>query len=315
MVGRRSRAFCVHPVVASRAKFGGAVAYTIGHMNGVLGLAGWRWLFIIEGIPSCFSAIFVFFFLPDYPESASWLSGSEKALAAKRLLHEGSKSCHKTASWTDAKATLMDWRLYVHYALYFAVNSPFAGLSLFAPSLTSGLGFRDLDAQLMTVPSWAVAYVCQIAVAYSADRFNARGAHMAGAALVGAAGFAASAALPATAYKARYGALFMATSGTFASVPPMLGWLTSNLFSTASTGLAVAINVSVGGGLGQIPGVWIYKPAEASLGYPTGHWTNAAFLLLVAVMALALRFFYVGENGRLAAEAERRGVQTRLYKL
>ncbi|PHH77431.1 hypothetical protein CDD80_600 [Ophiocordyceps camponoti-rufipedis] len=295
--------------------FGGAIAFGVGHLNGIKGLPGWRWLFIIEGIPSCVSSMLVFFLLPDFPESASWLSESEKALSAKRLLHEGSNSHHKTASWTDAKETLTDWRLYAHYAMYFCVNAPFAGLSLFAPSLTAGLGFKDLQAQLMTVPPWAVTYVCQIAVAYSADRFNARGAHTAGAALVGAAGFAASAALPPTAYKARYGALFLAAIGTFAGLPPMLGWLTSNLFSTASTGLAVAINVSVGGGLGSIPGILVYNAQEASAGYPTGHWTNTALLLVVAVVALSLRFFYVGVNKRLAADAARRGTQARLFKL
>ncbi|KAL6887764.1 major facilitator superfamily domain-containing protein [Trichoderma longibrachiatum] len=295
--------------------FGGAIAYGIGHMNQVHGLAGWRWLFILEGIPSCLSAFLVFFFLPDYPESATWLSESEKDLAVQRLYHEGSKGHHPSMTWEDAKTTLTDWRLYAHYAIYFAVSPPFASLSLFAPSITSGLGYVDLEAQLMTVPPWAVAYVCQVLVAISADRFNARGYHAAGAALVGAVGFIASAALPATAYKARYGGLILATAGSFASIPPMLGWLTSNVVSTASTGLAIAINVSIGGGFGQIPGVWIYKADEAKRGYPTGHWTNAGFLLFVVAVCLGLRVFYGRKNKALVAYGEREGVSVRLYKL
>ncbi|KAH0489160.1 hypothetical protein TgHK011_009604 [Trichoderma gracile] len=295
--------------------FGGAIAYGIGHMNQVHGLAGWRWLFILEGIPSCLSAFLVLFFLPDYPESATWLSEPEKDLAVQRLFHEGSKGHHPSMTWQDAKATLTDWRLYAHYAIYFAVSPPFASLSLFSPSITSGLGYVDLEAQLMTVPPWAVAYVCQVIVAISADRFNARGYHAAGAALVGAVGFIASAALPATSYKARYGGLILATAGSFASIPPMLGWLTSNVVSTASTGLAIAINVSIGGGLGQIPGVWIYKADEAKRGYPTGHWTNAGFLLFVVAVCLALRVFYGRKNKALVAYGEREGVSVRLYKL
>ncbi|TFB02821.1 hypothetical protein CCMA1212_004977 [Trichoderma ghanense] len=295
--------------------FGGAIAYGIGHMNQTQGLAGWRWLFILEGIPSCLSAFLVLFFLPDYPESATWLSEPEKDLAVQRLFYEGSKGHHPSMTWQDAKATLTDWRLYAHYAIYFAVSPPFASLSLFSPSITSGLGYVDLEAQLMTVPPWAVAYVCQVFVAISADRFNARGYHAAGAALVGAIGFIASAALPATSYKARYGGLILATAGSFASIPPMLGWLTSNVVSTASTGLAIAINVSIGGGLGQIPGVWIYKADEAKRGYPTGHWTNAGFLLFVVVVCLGLRVFYGRKNKALAAHGEREGVSVRLYKL
>ena len=95
--------------------FGGAIAYGVGHMNDVRGLSAWRWLFIIEGAPSCASAFLVWLFLPDYPESASWLSPEEKSLAAQRLQAEGSQGAAKAMSWKDAKEVLTDWRLYAHY--------------------------------------------------------------------------------------------------------------------------------------------------------------------------------------------------------
>lgn len=152
-------------------------------------------------------------------------------------------------------------------------------------------------------------------VAYSADYFNARGVHTAGAALVGAIGFIVSGALPPEAYAARYGGLIMATSGAFACIPPMLGWLTSNIAGTGAMGLAIAINVSIGGGLGQIPGVWIYKADERDDGYPTGHWTNAALLLLVSVLAVGLRVYYGIRNRNLVAYAQSEGVEVKLFKL
>ncbi|KAK2599946.1 hypothetical protein QQS21_005330 [Conoideocrella luteorostrata] len=295
--------------------FGGAIAYGIGHINNTHSLRGWQWLFVIEGIPSCTCAVLVFFFLPDYPETASWLSESERDLAVRRLLHEGSKEAQPAMTWADAKATLTDYRLYAHYAIYFAISPGFASLSLFSPSIVSGLGYTDLKAQLFTVPPWAVAYVCQLVVAYSADRSNARGLHTAGAAIVGAVGFIVSAALPPTAYLSRYGGLILATAGAFSCIPPLLGWLSSNMYSTAATGLAIAINVSIGGGLGQIPGVWIYKASEKKDGYPTGNWTNAAFQLFVATASLGLWMFYRVKNRRLGEEARRNGVEPRLFKM
>lgn len=294
--------------------FGGAIAYGIGHMNQTRGLSAWRWLFFLEGIPSCLSAILVWFFLPDYPERASWLSESEKDLAAQRLYLEGAKGSAASMTWDEAKATLTDWRLYGHFAIYFAVSLPFSSLSLFSPSIVAGLGYHDLEAQLFTVPPWAVAYVVQILVAWSADHFNARAYHCAGAAVVGAAGFLASAVLPANSYSSRYGCLIVGTAGAFASIPPMLGWLTSNMWSTASIGLAVALNVSIGAGLGQMPGVWIYKADEASRGYPTGHGVNCAMLAVVAVGALALRHYYTRKNKTLL-NAAAEGITPRLYKL
>ncbi|KAM0110936.1 hypothetical protein ACP6JB_003272 [Aspergillus fumigatus] len=180
--------------------FGGAIAYGVGHMNQVHGLSAWRWLFIIEGAPSCASAVLVWFFLPDYPESARWLTREEKDLAAQRLRTEGSKGEAKAMTWEDAKAVLTDWRLYAHYAIYFGISAPFSSLSLFTPAITSGLGYTNLRAQLMTVPPWAVAYVVTTAAAWSADHFNSRGLHSALFSFIGAMGFLASAVLPPDAY-------------------------------------------------------------------------------------------------------------------
>lgn len=97
--------------------FGGAIAYGVGHMNGTHGLSAWRWLFILEGIPSCLSSVLVFFFLPDYPETVKWLNSEEKELAIKRLATEGSHGHGKDLTWEQAKETLTDWRLYAHYAV------------------------------------------------------------------------------------------------------------------------------------------------------------------------------------------------------
>lgn len=279
--------------------FGGAIAYGVGHMNGTHGLAGWRWLFIIEGAPSCASAILLWFFLTDFPETASWLSEEEKALARERLALEGSHGQDKSLTWADAKGVLMDWRLYVHYAVYFSISTPFSSLSLFTPSITAGLGYEGLKAQLMTVPPYVAAYVVTIAVSWSADYFNSRGLHSAALALIGAAGFLASAVLPPESYTQRYGCLIVAACGSFGCIPPLLGWLSSNLRSTGGVGLAIALNISFGAP-GQIAGVWIYKANEVKRGYPTGHWTNAGLLFFTAAGCVALRLYYGFMNRRRA---------------
>ncbi|RMY83921.1 hypothetical protein D0862_11563 [Hortaea werneckii] len=280
--------------------FGGAIAYGVGHMNGTSGLSAWRWLFILEGLPSCLSSIAVYFILPDYPETSGWLSPEKKELATERLRLEGSKG-HGRMSWADAKATLMDWRLYAHYAVYFGISTPFSSLSLFTPTITAGLGYDGLKAQLMTVPPYACAYVVTIANSWSADHYNARGIHSAVFATIGALGFLASAVLPPGAYAHRYGCLIVAATGAFACIPPLLGWLSSNLFTTGAVGLAIAMNISFGAP-GQIVGVWIYKANEKEEGYPTGHWTNAALLFFVAAGCGGLMFFYKACNRKIRAE-------------
>ncbi|KAG6001239.1 hypothetical protein E4U43_001375 [Claviceps pusilla] len=275
--------------------FGGAIAYAVGHMNKTQGMAAWRWLFLLEGLPSVLSSIFVYFLLPDYPETASWLSDKEKRLAAERLAEQGSRGDGKSLTWAEAKSTLLEWRLWAHYLIYFGISAPFSSLSLFTPSITAGLGYENLLAQLMTVPPYAVAYVVTLTVSWSADRYNARALHSAVFSAVGAAGFIACAVLPPHYYTQRYGCLILAASGSFACIPPLLGWLSSNLHTTAAIGLAIAVNVSMGAP-GQIVGVWIYKAKEAKQGYPTGHWVNAGLLLFVCVGCVLMHMYYVGRN-------------------
>ncbi|KAJ6471432.1 MFS transporter [Mycena sanguinolenta] len=289
--------------------FGGAIAYAVGHMNRDGGLSGWRWLFVLEGFPSCLSSILIFFLLPDYPETAHWLTEDEKKLAAYRLKDQGSKGTGAPVTWGEVKETLTEWRLYTHYVVYFGVSLPFSSLSLFTPSIVAGLGYQSLKANLMTVPPYAVSYVVTLATSWSADRYNARGLHAGIACVVGAAGFMTSALLPADAYAYRYGSLIVATAGVFSSISPLLGWITSNIFTTSATGLVVALNISFGVP-GQIVGVWIYKADEAGKGYPTGHWTNCALLLFAAAGCFGLTGYY----RRLNAVVVREGGEQRLYK-
>ncbi|KAI9727584.1 MAG: hypothetical protein M1834_008023 [Cirrosporium novae-zelandiae] len=297
--------------------FGGAIAYGVGHMNQVSGLSAWRWLFILEGLPSCLSAILVWFFLPSYPERASWLDLDEKSLAWDRLEHNGSREEGSNLTWAEARDILKQSRLWIHYLIYFGISVPFSSLSLFSPTVVAGLGFSSLRANLMTVPPYAVAYVVTVLVSWSADHFNARALHSAVFSLIGAVAFLVQAILPADAYTHRYGCLIVATSGAFSCIPPLLGWLSTNTRSTAAAGLVIALNVSWGAP-GQIVGVWIYKANEKAIGYPTGHYTNAALLFfieaLVNLNSLDLNEFVVIDSRAFAtallhADSRRFGIE------
>lgn len=171
----------------------------------------------------------------------------------------------------------------------------FSSLSLFTPSIVDGLGYDSLQAQLMTIPPWAVSYVFTIAIAFISDYKNERALNSAICMIVGAIGFMASALLPADRYLARYGCFILACTGSFSCIAPLLGWLSGNLHSTSAAGLAIALNVSFGAP-GQIVGVWIYRKEEQQGGYPTGHWVNVGMLVLGAALVLWLRWWYKRDN-------------------
>lgn len=273
--------------------FGGSIAYGVGLINGSKGLEAWRWLFIIEGAPSCALAVAVYFFFPAYPETATWLSAKERELAVKRLRGEASLG-HAKITWAQTKATLMDWRLYLHYLAFITVCVPFSSISYFAPTIVNGLGYEGLRAQLFTVPPFAIAFVATVTCSVFADRYEAWSTFAWIPMVVAGVTFLIQGALPPRAFKARYAMLCL--SATFSNIcnPSLITWLTVNLRNTDATTLAIPLMVTIGT-VGQITGVYIYKANEAP-GYRTGHFTNGAFLLAGSLVILVLRELYRRRN-------------------
>lgn len=92
--------------------FAGALAYgiTSGHSK----LANWRLLFLVEGIPTCIGAILAWFFLPDHPSSAKFLTDEEKEIARSRgLRRTGDAERVSGVAWKEMALTLLDAKAWI----------------------------------------------------------------------------------------------------------------------------------------------------------------------------------------------------------
>ncbi|KAF2636356.1 MFS general substrate transporter [Massarina eburnea CBS 473.64] len=286
--------------------FGGALAYGVGHMNGAVGLEGWRWLFIFEGCPTVAVGVGIFFFLPSYPEQASWLTAEEKQLQRDRLGVNASASEDKKLSWSEIKDCLTTWRLYIHYIIYMGAGCGVASLSLFSPTIVAGLGYKDLRAQLFTVPPYAVAYVVTLGAAMISDRYKMRGPIAGISCMVAGIAFIIQACLPATAYVARYIFLIIATSGVFGGLPSLCAWVGDNVRSSTAGSLSTALNIAFSGP-GQIVGVWIYRKQDAPA-YRLGHAINAAFVIMSGTLSFGLMFYYRRLNRKMVGTSQQRWI-------
>ncbi|KAH8673212.1 MFS transporter [Ilyonectria robusta] len=280
--------------------FGGCIAYGVGFMNRAGGLQAWRWLFILEGAPSVIVGVGVFCFLPSYPEQCRWLSQEEQALQRKRLGEVGSSK--QKITWVDAKATLLDLRLYAHYLAYVGIGCLIGSLSLFAPTIVLGLGFEGLRAQLFTVPPYAAAFLTTITASFLSDRFNTRGLIVGSSLSICFLAFTILAALPDEHFVARYVLLIIGTCGAFSGLPTVNAWIGDNMTNTTAMSLATAINIAFSGP-GQIIGVWIYRPVDKPL-YSLGHGVNAGFAALSASLCFGLTLYYrrLNSRGQLRAD-------------
>ncbi len=117
---------------------GSPISGYILNMDGVMGMHGWQWLFILEAIPSLILTVFILLYLPDRPADAKWLEPQERDWLVRTLAAEQAnrESIHKI-SW---KQSLVNWRVIALGFVYMGITVPLYGLSFFLPQIIKGFG-------------------------------------------------------------------------------------------------------------------------------------------------------------------------------
>lgn len=152
--------------------FSGLLAYGIGFMSGVGGYAGWRWIFILEGLATFVAGIASFWAISDYPQDCKWLTKEEADwLIYKKAIDSGVHGETEEVSWTYVRQALTSWQTYLAVLYYFGVVVPLYAISLISPTLITAFGkFSRPQVQLLTVPMYAVACIFVVVTSILADR-------------------------------------------------------------------------------------------------------------------------------------------------
>ncbi|KAL8712512.1 MAG: hypothetical protein Q9220_003360 [cf. Caloplaca sp. 1 TL-2023] len=134
--------------------FGGLLAGSITKdLEGVHGIRGWRWLFIVEGAASIGWACLAHFILLDFPLTSKHLSEDERQLASERLLvdeESRTRDEHRLGPLQAIKRSLTNWRVWLFTAGYMVIVGS-STLSYFYPTLVEGLGYKAYKAQYMVL--------------------------------------------------------------------------------------------------------------------------------------------------------------------
>src|SRR5262245_50693273 len=139
---------------------GGPVSGLLLGWDGLLGLHGWQWLFLVEALPALILGIAVFFYLPDGPRDAKWLSEGERATIEAELAHErGGGHDHVHGLWT----ALLDPRVLLLCAVYFFIVVGLYGITVWLPLIFQSMGFSIGATSLLVVVPYALAAVSMVA--------------------------------------------------------------------------------------------------------------------------------------------------------
>ncbi len=137
------------------APLGGALL----NLHGVMGWDGWRWMFVIEGLPAIVLAVIVFRVLPDKPADAKWLKKEDVAFIEDALAREARESQHTPAAFSLKKA-LTNKAFLLLVFIYFTHQFSVYGLSYFLPTIIGGYGgLSSLQIGLLTAIPWIAAAI------------------------------------------------------------------------------------------------------------------------------------------------------------
>lgn len=251
----------------SAGAFGGILTYGIIKMDGVGGLVGWRWIFILEGIFTCLMGVYAFWGMVGLPEDAKFLNEQERKQVLTRLAidREGQNTHY---AWEFVVQGFADWKSYLFAIIYMGNTIPVYALSLFLPSIISGLGYTDANAQLLSTPPYILAMCVALLMAWISDKKGVRGPCAIFSQILAIIGFA----ILLGTKKAKYGYLgtFFTCTGTYATVPNLIAWASNNTGGDTKKGVRIALMVGLGN-LGGIVSSFVYRNQDKKTGYKLGH--------------------------------------------
>ena len=264
---------------------GAPLSSAILEMDGMLGLHGWQWLFLVEAAPALILALVVFFFLPAGPKDAPWLSKRERAIIEARLVSErGPEQDHIRGVWR----ALSDPRVMLMSAVYFAVVVGLYGITFWLPQIVQSMGFSNRAVGVIVMLPYAVAVVAMVAWGAHSDWTGERIFHVALASLLGAAAFGLSAVLQSPLLVLI--ALALAAIGVCSVLAPF--WALPPLFLSGTGAAAGIALINAVGNLGGFIGPYAVGWAlQETGGYGGGMAMLAVSMTIGAGLVLAMGRF------------------------
>jgi MFS family permease len=274
---------------------GSPISGFILNLDGVAGLRGWQWMFLIEAVPAILMTFAVLSYLTDQPKEAHWLSEDERRWLQARLDAErANRERHGALSWLRS---MLDPRVIALGFVYMGCNIPQYGLSFFLPQIIKGFGdLSNVQVGFITALPYLVGAVGMLVWGWHSDKTAERKWHAIIPLLIIAISLVAAAILPTPTTKM----IFLCVAGFgFFSVLPVFWTLPTTFLSRAGAAAGIAAVNSIGN-LGGFFGPKVFGWLK-----DITHSDFASLLFLAACAVIgALIVLVLGHNPALERPAE-----------
>jgi MFS transporter, ACS family, tartrate transporter len=284
--GRFLAAFVV--AVPMSTVIGAPVSGFLLGLDGAMGLKGWQWLFVIEGIPSVLLGIVTWFYLTDRPEKAEWLNAEQKAWLASKLQAENAA---KQATGRLSLGQVLSSRKVIALSLiYFGYVGAVYGMQFWLPQIVKAFGLTNAQTGFVTAIPYLFGTIAMILWARHSDATRERVAHVGGPLLLTALALGVSSYItdPTTTMIV----LTVAAIGMFCTFAVFWTLPTAWLSGTAAAGAIALIN-SIGN-LAGFGGPYLIGWVKET----TGNTSTGLLVLSLLPLAAGLLAFLDGHEAK-----------------
>jgi MFS transporter, ACS family, tartrate transporter len=262
---------------------GGPVSGLLLQMNGVFGIAGWKWLFLLEGLPVVLVGLVMLKLLADRPEHATWLTDEERQVVQDRIRHE-----RREREVRHLLPALQDLRVLILSGVQFGFLVGSYGVTLFLPQIVKEGQLSDVEVGFVTSGCFVLASIGMIVWAGHVDRHGGKILNLMFACLLSSIGFVVS-IISGSFWISLFGITVSliginAARSIFWTIPPR--FLTG---LAAAGGLAFINSIGTAGGfVGPYVMGWL---TDRTGSFTAGLAAMAGFLLVAAVLSWSLTAF------------------------
>ncbi|KAF2017894.1 MFS general substrate transporter [Aaosphaeria arxii CBS 175.79] len=239
------RVGCFTGMYSVAGAFAGVLAYGLLRINSSV-LHGWQVVFIFEGAITVFLGIITFFVLPKNISSAWFLTPEERAHAIRRMeidlagTQEEGDINNTSLVKRDLIDVAKDWKKLLTVICNITTVLPVTAFTTFLPLIVQGMGYRGIQATLMSVSPFVVGTIGLLMIVYSSDHFRERSLHTVGGMCLGIVGCIVMAT--STDKDLRYGFAHVCMAGVFVGGPLLAVWLAGNTPWKGTRSVVMGVN-------------------------------------------------------------------------
>lgn len=296
--GRRSLALRIayfYSTAAISGLCGGLVAYGIGHMDGVAGWSAWRWIILINGLPTIVTGVAIPFLLPNSPTTAHFLSEKDRENLVK--IHEAQLGRAKNLrhmEWPDVKDGMKDWTTWAYCFALFPMLLMLYSFVVFLPTIINdmGAGWSATEVQAMTVPVYGFGAIVYLICARLSDLTQRRGYFIMGAIVSSMVGYGML--LSNSGVATLYAGTFFVAVGIFTGAGISFAWVPTNNPRYGKRAFSTGMHLTIGNSSGVVS-PFLFS-ANFAPTFRTSYAVSIALLSVSLVLNIILHLHFKRQN-------------------